>query len=50
MVFQDDGVLPKKENYTNHYVGWPTASNPYADPQLSTINALMVISHLRPVS
>jgi peptide/nickel transport system substrate-binding protein len=38
------------EYQTNHYVGWPTASNPYADPQLSTINALMVITHLRPVS
>ena len=34
---------------TNHCVGWPTARNPYADPQLSTINALLVITHLRPV-
>ncbi len=37
------------EYQTNHYVGWPTAKNPYANPQLSTINALLVITHLRPV-
>ncbi len=36
------------EYQTNHYVGWPTAQDPYADPQLSTTNALLVITHLRP--
>lgn len=38
------------EYQTNHYVGWPTAKNPYANPQLSTINALLVITHRDPKS
>ncbi len=37
------------EYQTNHYVGWPTASNPYADGELTGgTNALAVITHLRP--
>ncbi|WP_258112489.1 ABC transporter substrate-binding protein [Alicyclobacillus sp. SP_1] len=37
------------EYQTNHYVGWPTASNPYASPGLTSTNALLEIIHLRPV-
>lgn len=37
------------EYQTNNYVGWPTASNPYADGELeSGSNDLAVITHLRP--
>jgi peptide/nickel transport system substrate-binding protein len=32
------------EYQTNHYVGWPTASNPYTAP-----GSLVVLTHLRPV-
>jgi peptide/nickel transport system substrate-binding protein len=41
------------EYQTNHYVGWPTAANPYADPNPSPVaypNTLVILTHLRPVS
>ncbi len=38
------------EYQTNHYVGWPTASDPYANGELGGgSNDLMVITHLTPV-
>lgn len=37
------------EYQTNHYVGWPTAKNPYTYPPLySGTDVLEVITHLRP--
>lgn len=36
------------EYQTNHYVGWPTANNVYANPELGSTNDLTVITHLRP--
>lgn len=38
------------EYQTNHYVGWPTPKNPYADPSDSFPDNLMVLTHLRPVN
>ena len=36
------------EYQTNHYVGWPTASNPYADPSTTYPDVLLELTHLRP--
>jgi peptide/nickel transport system substrate-binding protein len=37
------------EYQTDHYVGWPTASDPYADGELTGgTNSLMIVTHLRP--
>jgi peptide/nickel transport system substrate-binding protein len=36
------------EYQTNHWVGWPTASNPYADPSATWPDELLIITHLRP--
>jgi peptide/nickel transport system substrate-binding protein len=35
---------------TKHWVGWPTASNPYAAPQPTIQDALEVVLHLKPAS
>ena len=37
------------EYQTNHYVGWPTPKNPYADPSISWPDTLIEMTHLRPV-
>lgn len=36
------------EYQTNHYVGWPTAQNPYANPSATYPNTLLIMTHLRP--
>ncbi len=38
------------EYQTNHYVGWPTPGDLYANPELGSTNDLAVITHLRPVN
>lgn len=37
------------EYQTNHYVGWPTPKNPYADPSISWPDTLIEMTHLHPV-
>jgi peptide/nickel transport system substrate-binding protein len=36
------------EYQTNHYVGWPTAANPYANPSATWPNPEIILQHLRP--
>ncbi len=36
------------EYQTNNYVGWPTPSNPYADPSTTYPDTLLEVTHLRP--
>lgn len=36
------------EYQTNHYVGWPTPKNPYADPGNNYPSTLLMAIHLRP--
>lgn len=36
------------EYQTNHYVGWPTPQNPYADPGNNYPSTLLMAIHLRP--
>ncbi len=38
------------EYQTNHYVGWPTPTDVYANPELGSTNDLAVITHLRPAT
>lgn len=36
------------EYQTNHYVGWPTAKNPYANPSSTWPNPEIILQHLTP--
>lgn len=36
------------EYQTNHYVGWPTAKNPYANPSTTWPNPEIILQHLTP--
>jgi peptide/nickel transport system substrate-binding protein len=36
------------EYQTNHWVGWPTAANPYANPSATWPDFLMIVTHLKP--
>jgi len=36
------------EYQTNHYVGWPTAQNPYANPSATWPDPEIILQHLRP--
>jgi peptide/nickel transport system substrate-binding protein len=37
------------EYQTNHYVGWPTQSNPYADPSVTYPDTLLLATHVHPI-
>lgn len=36
------------EYQTNHYIGWPTAQNPYANPSTTWPNPEIILQHLTP--
>ena len=38
------------EYQTNHYVGWPTQKNPYANPSATYPDNLLIITHLKPAN